>query len=136
MLRGTSSGAGKSVNITEVARAIVMNTAYQASDPTKSALMILTFSAPAALTVSGGTSIQGEVRSGPLASVATGASGWVVAPYRRTLAGALVVGVNISTDDYETKTFFLPAGHYFAVRQTGGTGMAVVTATEQPMGVS
>ena len=129
MYRGVQS-AGPIAPGYAAPRSIALATAYQALNPLRPALVVLTFSVPATLLLSAGTTVTGDVRIGADASVATG-GGVLVAPYKKSLTGVLGVGVSLATDDYETKTFLLPANAYFAVRQLSGAGMLVVSASEQ-----
>lgn len=113
-------------------RSISLATAYQAIDPTRAALVVVTFSSPMMISLSAGSTVSGDLRSGPSANVATG-GGQLVAPYRKSLTGVLGIGLNLGIDDYETKSFLLPIGGYFAVRQLSGTGMLVISASEQAL---
>ena len=129
MLRGGQSVAPIAPGYS-APRSITLATAYQAVNPLRPALVVLTFSAPTTLLLTVGTTVTGDLRIGPDASVATG-GGVLVAPYKKSMTGVLGVGVSLASDDYETKTFLLPANAYFAVRQLSGAGMLVVSASEQ-----
>lgn len=113
-----------------IARTLALATAYQATDPTKSALLSITLTSTASLSLSGGTTITGDALIGLTAAVAAG-TGTIVAKYRNSLTGALTIGLNISTDSAQTINFLLPAGAYFAIRQTAGTTLAILAAVEQ-----
>ncbi len=114
-------------------RTIALATAYQALDPSKPALVALTLKAPTTLTLTTGTTITGDIRIGSAPDVATG-GGTTQSLYKKSLTGTLAIGVNVATDDYETKSFMLPANGYFAVRQLTGSGLVVISASEQAMG--
>lgn len=71
----------------------------------------------------------GETRFGSSNTVATG-GGTNVAPIQRNASGIL----GLSTNDYETKTISVPTGWFFALSQTTGSGMTVISAFDQSMG--
>jgi len=115
---------------TPVARTLSLATAYQASTPAKPALVTINLNSTATLSVSGGTTITGEVRIGPTNAVATG-GGTAVGLYKNSLTGTLTATLNFNTDSYNTISFALPAGWFFAVRQTAGTTLSIVSAFDQ-----
>ncbi len=116
---------------TPTSRSISLATAYQASDTTAPAVVTINLNSTASLSLSGGTTIIGEVRIGSANTVASGASGTAVGTYKNSLTGTLTIGLNIQTDNHNNITFLLPAGWYFAVRQTTGSGLTVVSAFDQ-----
>lgn len=111
-------------------RSVSLSTAYQATDITKSAIITLNLISAPSITLGGGTTNIGEVRIGTNNSVSSG-GGTAVGAYRSSLTGTLVLGVAITMDSVNTITFALPAGWYFAVRQTTGSGLAVTSAFDQ-----
>jgi hypothetical protein len=111
-------------------RSLALATAYQATDNTKAAIVTVTLTSTASITLTTGTTISGEIRMGSTTAVATG-TGTAVAGYTNSITGTLVVGANISTASNQVITFALPAGQYFAVRQTAGSGLSIVSAFDQ-----
>lgn len=112
------------------ARTVALATAYQCTDTNKPCVVIINLNSTASLTLGGGTTVVGEVRLGSTNGVATG-SGVAVGAYKNSLTGTLVVGLAINSDSYNTITIMVPTGQYFAVRQTTGTGLVVVSAYDQ-----
>ena len=104
-------------------------TAYQSSDPAKSAVISLNINSTASLTLGGGTANTGQVVIGPTSAVASG-TGTVIGVYRNTLSGTVVVGVGMNSDSASQIQFVLPIGWYYAVRQTAGT-INITSAFEQ-----
>jgi len=107
-------------------------TAYQATDPTKPALVTVNITSTAAITLAVGTTNTADVVIGAANTVAAG-TGSSVGKYRNSQTGALVIGANLSTDSTVQYTFFLPIGWFFAIRQTAGT-VTVVNAFDQSIG--
>lgn len=114
-------------------RTLVLATAYQANDNTKAAIITITVGSSATLSLTAGTTISGEVRIGTANTVATGASGSAVGNYKNSLTGTLVIGLALSTESQQTFTIVLPIGGYFAVRQTAGSGLTIISAFEQTL---
>lgn len=112
-------------------RSISLATAYQATDTSKPAIVSVNLNSVASISLTNGTTIVGEVRIGSASSVSSGASGTVVGSYKNTLTGTLVIGLALTHEDTSTVSFILPAGWYFAVRQTTGTGLTVSSAFDQ-----
>lgn len=112
------------------ARMLALATAYQALDPIKAALVSLTLTSTAALSLAGGTTITGDVVVGASSAVAAG-TGTIVAKYKNSLTGTLTIGLNIQTDSAQTINFLLPPGAFFAIRQTAGATLAILAAVEQ-----
>lgn len=130
---GTSTGAAAPPAISAPAtRSVSLATAYQATDTTKPAIITVNLNSSATLTLSGGTTNTADVLIGATSGVASG-TGSIVGRYRNLLSGTLVVGVSIANDSTSTYTFILPAGWYFAVRQTAGT-VSVTSTFDQSVG--
>lgn len=109
-------------------------TAYQASDPTKQAIISINLVSSAALTLSGGQTITGDVLIGPTNAVAAG-TGTQIGKYRNSINGGVVIGVNITTDSGQFFAFLLPTGWFYAVRQTSVPGpLSITSAYEQLVG--
>ncbi len=115
-------------------RTVGLATAYQANDTTKPAQITVNLTSTSSISLSGSSNNEGEVRIGPLATVASGASGSPVGIYRNNLGGTLIVGLTLTTQSCQTVSFTLPTGWYFAIRQTSGTGLNIVSAYEQSIG--
>ncbi|MBA1249853.1 hypothetical protein [Pseudomonas luteola] len=103
---------------------------YQASDPKKAAVIAITLQAQSSISLSGAANNEGAITIGATNAVATGA-GTNIATYKNNLGGGLVVGLNLNSLQANTYTITLPAGWWFAVRQTSGSGLQVVSAFEQ-----
>lgn len=116
-------------------RTLSLATAYQATDITKPAIVTITLTSTASITLTAGTTIVGEIRLGSSSSVATG-GGTAIGAYTNSITGTLVVGANISTASNQTFSFALPAGNYFSVRQTTGSGLSIVSAFDQALSIS
>lgn len=116
-----------------VVKTFALGTAYRAADTTKAALITITLESTSSLTLTGATNNSATIVIGATNAVAAG-TGLTVATYKNILGGSLVVGVNLSSNQANTYTVALPAGYYFAVRQTSGTGLVVTSAFEQVLG--
>lgn len=113
---------------------VILATAFQASDPTKQAIISLNLVSSANMSLAGGTTITGDVIIGPTAAVA-GGTGTLIGKYRNSITGTVVIGVNMATDSGQFFAFLLPTGWFYAVRQTSVAGPLVVTsAYEQLVG--
>lgn len=111
---------------------VSLATAYQATNAAKPALVSINLTSTAALSLSGGTTNTADVVIGSTSGVASG-TGTVIAKYANTNTGALTIGLNLSTVSGVPVSFILPAGWYFAVRQTAGT-VAITSAFDQAVG--
>lgn len=113
-------------------RSLSLATAYQATDPSMGSVVTVNLSSTAGLTLAGGTSNTADIVIGPTSSVA-GGTGNVVGKYANSLTGSLVVGLAVNTTSASPITFTLPAGWYFAVRQTAGS-ITITSAFDQSAG--
>lgn len=111
-------------------RTVALATAYQATDPTAPAVVTVNLSSVSSISLSGAVNNEGEVVIGSTNGVAAG-TGTKVGAYKNTMSGTLVIGLNLSNTQGSTVSFVLPAGWYFAVRQTVGTGLTVTSAFDQ-----
>jgi hypothetical protein len=111
------------------ARTVSAATAYQCTDTAKPCVVTLTVTCPLTLSILAGATCAGEVRIGSNNTVATG-GGTNIAPINRNASGI----IGLSTNDNETKTITVPAGWFFAIRQTTGTGMTIVAVFDQSAG--
>ena len=114
-------------------RSLSLATAYQCTNTAKPCVVTINLNSTANLTLSGGTTIVGEVRVGNANTVASG-GGTAVGAYKNSLTGTLVVGVTLASDSYNSITVMVPTGGYFAIRQTSGSGLTVVSAFDQVVG--
>lgn len=105
-------------------RTFALATAYQCSDNTKPCLLTVTLTSTASITLTAGTTNTADVVIGTTSGIAT-SGGTRIAQYSNSLTGSLVVGANINTASNSTYTISMPAGGFFAMRQTAGTGGAV-----------
>lgn len=111
-------------------RTVSLATAYQATDPSKASVVTVTLQAQSAISLTGANNNEGTIVLGSTSAVASG-TGTTIANYKNNLGGGLVVGLNLNIQTAQTYTIAMPAGWYFAVRQTTGTGLAVVSAFDQ-----
>jgi hypothetical protein len=114
------------------ARSAAPVTAYQATDPTKPALVTLTLTSTANFSLIGGTTNSADVIIGATSAVATG-TGMVIGKYSNSITGTIAVGLNMNSAATQTITMALPTGWYFAVRTTSGT-VTISSAYDQSVG--
>lgn len=113
-------------------RTLSLATAYRATDITKPAIVTINLSSTAGLTISGGTTNTADIVIGSTNAVATG-TGTALGKYSNTLTGTLVIGLAVNSVGQTPITIPLPAGWYFAIRQTSGT-VSITTAFDQAVG--
>lgn len=113
-------------------RTLSLATAYQATDPTKATFVTINVTSTSSISLSGTSNNEGGIYIGATNAVATG-TGSKVGEYKNSLGGALVVGLTVSSSQTQPYSVMLPAGWYWSVRQTVGTGMTIVSCFEQPM---
>lgn len=113
-------------------RTLALATAYQATTITKAAVITLNLTSNAGLTLGGGTTNTAAIIIGATNAVASG-TGTTVGTYSNALTGTLVVGVAINAVATQPITFVLPAGWFFAIRQTSGT-VTISSAFDQSVG--
>lgn len=111
-------------------RTASLATAYQCLNTARSCIITVTLQALSAISITGASNNEGAITVGSTASVATG-TGANIASYKNNLGGGLVVGLNLNSQQANTYTIVLPAGWYFAVRQTAGTGLQIVSVYDQ-----
>lgn len=129
---GTNGAAGVNAFSTPNTRTVALATAYQASDPTKPAMVTINLTSTAAISLSGGTTNTADIVMGSTNAIAT-TGGTAIGKYANTNTGTLTVGLNLSTVSTVGYTLALPAGWYFAVRQTAGT-VSITNAFDQAVG--
>lgn len=129
---GATGAAGLASMGAPNARTLALATAYQATDNTKPALVSINLTSTAAITLSGGATNTADLLIGPTNAVASG-TGTVLQKYANSNTGTLTIGLNLSTISATGFTLPLPAGYWFAIRQTGGT-VAITSAFDQALG--
>lgn len=110
-------------------RSLSLATAYQATNTAVASVVTVNLSSTAALTLGGGTTNTADVVIGSTNAVA-GGTGTIIGRYANTLTGTLIVGLAVNTNANSTVTFVLPAGWFFAIRQTAGT-VSITSAFDQ-----
>jgi len=130
--QGATGPAGTPVVGAPNARTLALATPYQATDPTKPAMVTINLVSSAAISLTGGTTNSAVVMEGASASVASG-TGNVVCNYSNTNTGALTIGLGLTTISGTTCTMVLPTGAYFAIRTTSGT-VSIASAQDQSVG--
>lgn len=113
-----------------VARTLALTTPYQATNPAKPAIVTVSPSCSASLSLAGGTTctLQARVGSAPLSC----SSGTVVATWTNGNTGALTVGLALNQVVGAPYGINLPTGASFILCPTSGT--FTVTAAEQSAG--
>lgn len=112
-------------------RTLSAATAYQATDPTKAALVNLNITSTASISLTGGTTNSVDVVIGSTSAVASG-TGTVIAKYGNSNTGALTIGLNLSTISGVPCSFVIPTGWYFAYRVISGTA-SLASAFDQSL---
>lgn len=113
-------------------RTLSLATAYQATTTAKPATIVVNLTSTAAISLSGGATNTATVVMGSTNGVA-GGTGTAICNYTNSNTGTLTIGLNLSTIAGSTCSFSLPAGWYFAVRQTAGT-VTVTSAFDSTLG--
>lgn len=130
---GTNGIDGISVFSSPTSRSLSLSTAYQATNPAKPAVVVITLQSTSSISLGGAVNNEGIIYIGATNAVASG-TGTAVGQYKNNLGGTLVIGLNLNNQQAQTTTFALPAGWYFAVRQTSGSGLTIVSAFDQQSG--
>lgn len=110
-------------------RSLSLATAYQCTSTTVPCVVTINISSTASITLTTGTTNSAVVTVGSTTGVATG-TGTNICSYTNSQTGTLVVGANLSTVSTTSCVSLLPAGWYFAVRQTAGT-VSITSAFDQ-----
>lgn len=126
-----SAGSGVSVG-SPTSRSVSLATAYQCTNNARPCSITITLQAQSSVSLSGASNNEGAVTIGSTSGVATG-TGTNIATYKNNLGGTLVIGLNLNSQQANTYSVLLPAGWYFAVRQTAGSGLQVVSAFDQAL---
>lgn len=107
-------------------------TAFQASDPTKMALVSVNITSTANFSLAGGTTNSADILIGPTAAVAAG-TGNVMGKYSNSILGTIAAGLNMNSVMSNAYFVFLPKGWYCAIRQTQGN-VTITSAFDQAIG--
>lgn len=126
-----TSGAAPAIG-TPNTLSMSLATAYQATNSAKPAFVTITLSSSAQLTISGGQTQTAQIVIGSTSAVASG-TGTAIGTSSNSQTGTVVVGVALTAGMTGTTTIALPAGWYFAVRQTSGT-VSIASAFDQSIG--
>lgn len=129
---GATGAAGVNAFGTPNTRTVALATAYQATDPTKPALVTINLTSTAALSLAVGGTNTANILIGASNAVATG-TGTVVGKYANSLTGVLAIGLGINTTSGAPVSLALPTGWFFAVLQTAGT-VSITSAFDQSVG--
>lgn len=113
-------------------RSVSLSTAYQCTNTARPCSITITLQAQSSVSLSGASNNEGAVTIGSTSGVAAG-TGTNIATYKNNLGGTLVIGLNLNSQQANTYSVLLPAGWYFAVRQTAGSGLQVVSAFDQAL---
>lgn len=130
--KGDKGDTGPSTIGSPNALAPSLATAYQASDPTRAAVVTINLSSAAGLSLTSGETHTADVLIGSTNAVA-GGTGTVAGKYNNSLTGVLGVGLGVNVASANPIVFTLPIGWYYAVRQTSGT-VSIVSAFDQAIG--
>lgn len=113
-------------------RTISLATAYQGLTAAKITLITINLTSTANFSLLGGTTNSADILMGPTNAVASG-TGTIMAKYSNSITGTIAVGLNMNSIMANAFTMILPAGYFFAVRQTAGT-ITVTSAYDQSFG--
>lgn len=113
-------------------RTLSLATAYQATDPTKIAIVTITLTSTANFSLSGGTTNSATIFIGPTNGVASG-TGTAIDSYSNSVTGTIAIGLNQNSVQTTSYTINLPTGWFIAVKQTSGT-VSISSAFDQSVG--
>ncbi len=130
---GPQGPAGVNSFGTYTTRTLYLATAYQCTNTSIPCVVTVTLQSQSSVSLSGAVNNEGVITVGSTNGVATG-TGTNAVVYKNNLGGTLVIGLNLTSQQANTYTVMVPAGWYFAVRQTAGTGLQIVSAFDQAVG--
>lgn len=113
------------------ARTLTVGTAFQATDPTKAAIVTISPQCTAAMTISGGSTCTMQARVGT--SGLTCSSGTVVAQWTNGNTGTLTIGLALNQTVGSPGSINLPIGGFGILCATSGT-FTVPAAVDQSAG--
>lgn len=111
-------------------RAVAFATAYQATDPTKPAFVRITIDLTTTVGIGTPQANTAELVVGPTNAVA-GGTGSIEDTYRSDLTVTLI---SLGVTGRQALKAVVPVGYWFAIRRTVGTGITVVSASDQALG--
>lgn len=111
-------------------KTVAFATAYQAANSAKPAIISVLIDTTVTVGIGAPTTNTVEMITGPTNAVA-GGTGALTDRYRNDLSVTLI---SLGFTGSNKLTAFLPAGYWFAVRRTVGTGSSVNSAFEQAVG--
>lgn len=129
---GDTGPAGPTAFTYPTAISVSLGTAYRCLEVTKPCVVTVNLTSTASLSLTAGTTNTADIVLGSTSAVASG-TGAIVGRYSNVLTGTLIVGLGINSAVSSGYTIMVPAGGYFAVRQTSGT-VSVVNAFDQAAG--
>lgn len=129
---GPTGPAGADAFGSPNSRTLSLATAYQATNTAKPAIVTINLTSTANFSLTGGTTNTADVLIGSTNGVASG-TGTIMGKYANSVTGTIAVGLNMNSQAANTYTLALPAGWYFAVRQTAGT-VTITSAFDQSVG--
>lgn len=119
---------------TPTSRSLSFGTAYQATDPTKSAFISAMIDAAYTITVAGTVADTVELRIGPNSTtVANGTGGTAIATFRASLTG-IVLAIGMGMGQRNQLSALIPPSWYFALRRVSGTTATINAAYDQSLG--
>lgn len=113
-------------------RTMALNTAYQPTDTTKAAIVNINLTSTANLSLTGGTTNTATVYLGSTNAVASG-TGTAICSYSNASTGTLTIGLNTNAVAASTCSFLVPAGWFWAARNSSGT-VAITSTFDQALG--
>lgn len=129
---GATGSAGVNAFSAPNARTCSLATAYQATDPSKPSIVTVNLTSTATFSLSGGTTNSADILIGSTTAVSSG-TGSKLGSYTNSVTGTIAVGLNMNSASAQQYSLPLPAGYYFAIRQTGGT-VAITSVFDQAVG--
>lgn len=127
----TVSAASPLVVGTPNSRSLSLATAYQCTNTLIPCVVTVNLTSTASITLTTGTTNTAVVTIGATSGV-SGGTGTNICPYTNSQTGALVVGANLATVSTTACVMVIPAGWFFAVRQTAGT-VSIASAFDQSL---
>ncbi len=122
--------AGKNVVGTPNARTISFATAYQATDPARACFFKALLQLATTVGVGSPSANTVELVVGPTSAVASG-TGDVADRFRQDI-NLTLISLQLTAEN--AVQALVPAGHYFAVRRTSGTGITILSASDRALG--
>lgn len=129
-VKGADGAAGVNAFGAPVARSLSFATAYQASTPAKPALVTVIVDLTTTVAVGTPQANTAELIVGSTTGVASG-TGTLADTYRNDLTVTLI---SLGFTGRQKLQASVPAGYYFAIRRTVGTGITIVSAFDQTVG--